>query len=299
MKDLPAGRPDIEGVQPGRWSRRVGNVRFLLGYMTSMPTLPTGPGRAAIWALCAVVGLASVSGCVSGSDATGASVATTVGSSMPSVPSTGDPASSTSTTLGFGLKLSANPWDRARELGLIAPDGTYQGPTGSDGEPLLVDAISGYGDFSDQDRFLIDWVLVNSRVVDCMNDHGFAVTLHPDGLGSNWAAIPPEQNQLAQAVNYACRDGLRIPSREPFSRSQWEELFAYQLGLADCIDRQGYDTTDPPTIEAFIESEGAIWDAYIGVQVQGTAWDQLVRACPPAPPGGFGAWDPGDPVGQP
>ncbi len=197
------------------------------------------------------------------------------------------------------LVVPPDPRAQAREYGLYAPDGTYVGPVNEDGMPLVFEPVEGFGDFSDTDYFLVDWQQVNAATVTCVRHFGFPLKLHADGLGADWSQIPPEQNQLAQAVYWACYAGLAVPNPVPFNDEQWAEIYAYELALADCLRARGYAVPEAPSLDRFVETEGRIWGVYIQITAYGPEWDELVRACPPAPPGGYGAWDPGDPVGTP
>ncbi|GBE22951.1 MAG TPA: hypothetical protein ENH00_01110 [Actinobacteria bacterium] len=237
------------------------------------------------------------------SSVTSTTAETAAGSRVPVASTPGGAASSTSTSTvtvadrtGSDLVVPEDREGLARQYGLYSPDGEYVGPVDSDGRPLVFEPITGYGDFSDVPYFLLDWQLVNQREVACMQDHGFDLVLDADGLGANWANVPQEQNNLALAVAIACHAGLRLPDRVPRTEEQWAELLAYQIALRDCVASLGHDVPEPPSLDQFIESNGN-WTAYDMVpNLVGPAWDELAKTCPQAPVGGFGAWNPGDPV---
>jgi hypothetical protein len=220
--------------------------------------------------------------------------ATTTGSTSSSVTSTTTVAVSTTRVVSGGLVPAADPWALAEEYHLISPDGEYFGPVGSDGEPLLFEPITGYGDFSGVDRFDVDTYETTRLLVRCVNDQGFAVTLDPDG-GIGYASVPAEQNQLADAVYYACKAGLRLESPGPMSVEQLEEAYAYMVALAGCLEDQGYSVSDPPSLDAYIDSQG-YWNPYSDLSVPLSDWVPLNRVCPQNPVGGYGAWNPGDPI---
>jgi hypothetical protein len=50
--------------------------------------------------------------------------------------------------------------------------------------PQAIEPITGYGDFSGQEYFYVDWFLVTRLTVQCLQDHGFPVTLVPPVMGS-------------------------------------------------------------------------------------------------------------------
>ena len=193
-----------------------------------------------------------------------------------------------------GLVPAKDPWALATEYGLVSPDGEYVGPTDENGDPLLFEPIEGYGDFSDVDRFDVDTYETTRLVVACVNDHGFAVTLDPDG-GVGFGSVASEQNQLAFAVVLACEHGLDIRGPAPLSTVQLEKMYAYMVALAGCLEAQGYSVADPPSLDAYMDSQGN-WNPYDGLSVGLDDWVALNRACPQNPVGGYGAWEPGAPI---
>lgn len=245
-----------------------------------------------------VVAMLGVTGCsaaTSSQAVTSAGVSTTVASST-TVP-VSDTTTASSRGAPAGLTPAADPRARAEQLSLVSPDGQYVGPVDSNGDPLLFEPITGYGDFSGQDRFDVDNYEVVRLLARCITDHGFSVTLTKDGPGLSYASVPPEQNQLAYAVEMACKEGLHLPKPAPLSVDQLEETYAYMVALAGCLVSQGYSVSDPPSVGVYIDSQGN-WNPYDDVNVGPGAWVSLNQACPQNPMGGYGAWDPGDPITQ-
>ncbi len=115
---------------------------------------------------------------------------------------------------------------------MVSPDGEYVGPVDSDGDPLIFEPVTGYGDFSGQDRFEVDNYQSVRLLARCVADHGFFLTPTEDGAGLLFQAVPPEQNQLAQAVLTACREGLRLEKPVPPTVEQLEEIHAYLIAVA-------------------------------------------------------------------
>lgn len=202
--------------------------------------------------------------------------------------------SSTPSGVTDGLTPAEDPWALAREYGLMSPDGEYVGPTDANGNPLLFEPIEGYGDFSGLDRFDVDTYEATRLIVACANDHGFAVTIDPDG-GIGFASVTPEQNQLAFAIELACEHGLHVRKPAPLTMEQLEKMYAYMVALAGCLEAQGYSVADPPSLDAYIDSQGD-WNPYDGLSLGLDAWVPLNRTCPQNPVGGFAAWDPGNPI---
>ena len=195
-----------------------------------------------------------------------------------------------------GLETYEDPWARAEQLGMVSPDGEYVGPVDSYGDPLIFEPVTGYGDFSGQDRFEVDNYQLVRLLARCVADHGFFLTPTEDGAGLLFQAVPPEQNQLAQAVLTACREGLRLEKPVPPTVEQLEEIHAYLIAVARCLESEGYSVTEPPSVDVFVDSQAGAWNPYDDLVADVAELSRLNQVCPQSPVGGFGDWDPGDPV---
>lgn len=157
--------------------------------------------------------------------------------------------------------------------------------------------ITGYGDFSGLEYFEVDSYLTVALVVQCMHDHGFPVNLIPPGDGYGFGSIPPEQNQLAQVYDEACWAGLNLPSYQDLDPVQRGEIYEYYLTLRDCLIAEGYDVAEPPSQEYFVENYNTDpWSPYESVGYVGPSWESIQIRCPQQPVGGYGTWQPGDPI---
>ena len=254
---------------------------------------PDSTMRLIATAVVAMLGVAGCSAATSSQAVTSAGVPTTVVSST-TVP-VSDTTTASSRGAPAGLTPAADPWARAEQLSLVSPDGQYVGPVDSNGEPLLFEPITGYGNFSGQDRFDVDSYQVVQLLAECVADHGFPLTVTGDGTGLTFQAVPPDQNQLAQAVLFACKAGLRLEKPAPPTVDQLEEAYAYMVAVAHCLEEEGYSVTDPPSVGVYIDSQG-YWNPYDDLVAGLQEWSRLNQKCPQNPVGGYGAWDPGDPV---
>jgi hypothetical protein len=158
--------------------------------------------------------------------------------------------------------------------------------------------IEGYGDYSGfDDAFGLDHAEIGQRLAQCVRDQGFGVTV--DSYGSiSLRSVPVDQNELAYATLIACRVGMHLPASGQRTDEQLEEIYAYQLALMDCYGAEGYRRQgDVITLDAYLELEGA-WQALdiYDLPPGGAEWDRVNRVCPQSPVGGYGAWEPGDPV---
>lgn len=157
--------------------------------------------------------------------------------------------------------------------------------------------IEGYGDFSGQTHFEFDRAETTPLLMQCMRDQGFPVTSSSPGSVS-FSQVPPEQNELAYATYVACNVGMKIPRSQPHNEEQLREIYAYGLALVPCLEAEGYVLQgEVPSADGFVESKG-LWSPYeySGLPNGGPEWDHINRICPQTPVGGYGKWDPGDPV---
>jgi hypothetical protein len=143
---------------------------------------------------------------------------------------------------------------------------------------------------------MIDWFLVSRLVVECVQDHGFPVRLVPPGDGWSAMDVPPDQNVLASRYADACLAGLNLPHHQEASPEQRELFYEYYLVLRECLIAEGFDVSEPPSKDYFVENYLTDpWSPYLGLRA-GPAWETIQYTCPQTPAGGWGAWQPGDPV---
>jgi hypothetical protein len=160
-----------------------------------------------------------------------------------------------------------------------------------------LEPITGYGDFSDQEFYEIDWFLVNRLTIQCLQENGFPVTVVSPGDGISFHSVPVSQNQLAQQYLEACRAGLNLPEFEWPTPEQLEVMYAYYVALRDCLIDEGYAISEPPSLDPWIDSfTTGPWTPYLDVPGGGSGWDSIQMKCPQAPPGGWATWEPGDPI---
>ena len=232
--------------------------------------------------------LVGVVGCAGSTTPTESTQPITTTVPQPTVAST--VASSTTTT---------DPWERARGMNLFDREGNYIGPVTEDGDPLILDPIEGYGDFSHltpQERFDLDPPVIKELQSQCLIDQGFGSGFDDDGEFF-FHRFQGEQLQLAVATALACKEGLHFPPREPRTRAMWEELYAYQLAWIECAATQGIIYEDFLSLEELIASEGSYsLENDPLANISNEAARRLFEVCPQNPVGGFGNWDPGDPI---
>ncbi|MDX1658510.1 MAG: hypothetical protein R3343_06800 [Nitriliruptorales bacterium] len=133
-----------------------------------------------------------------------------------------------------------------------------------------------------------------------MRDHGFPATIIPGGI--NFSRIPEDQNQKAQAVQAACEAGMNTPSPRPRNEAELGEIYEYMLALRECLIAEGYDIPEPPSKQVWIDTHydpDLAWKIWSFVPDAGNpeySWEHIEVRCPAQPVGGYGQWEPGDPV---
>ncbi len=172
----------------------------------------------------------------------------------------------------------------------------------------LTSGFEGYGDFSGlttQQRFDLDPTTIQRLTYRCVSDADprFA-KLITDTADFNWYQLPGQLSQVGMAVYIACQQGLHIPRlrQDDWTPDMWAEAYAYRMAWIDCIEREAHIDWGPRiTLGQLIEQAGSV-DLPAGhpyTSLDNATLHRLDVACPAGPPGGFGAWNPGDGVGSP
>ncbi len=118
----------------------------------------------------------------------------------------------------------------------------------------------------------------------CLIEAGLPAVLDPDGgVRTNY---PKEQRDAASEAFERCTEvaDAAVPhDPPPASEADWQELYDFEIALAECLARYGF-TSDPPSFERWMDSGGEAWSAYNAVP-QGLSdeeWNGINNACPQA-----------------
>jgi hypothetical protein len=118
----------------------------------------------------------------------------------------------------------------------------------------------------------------------CVEEKGFTTARLPDGGVQVQSA--PEQVDVFRAVMDKCglvSMGLSGPAPEP-TPEQIEMFYEGLVALSVCLEDQGYDITEPPSLEAFVEGGLGSWDPLGEVlaihDLSPSRLDTLNEACP-------------------
>lgn len=114
----------------------------------------------------------------------------------------------------------------------------------------------------------------------CLQEKGWDVELGSDD--SVQGAIPAQQMDAFQRDNEVCGRGL-IPDKSTFTQEQWSASYAMATETADCLENLGYEVTDRPTLQAYVDILGE-WNPYISLLDAGVIappqMPSLERSCP-------------------
>lgn len=120
----------------------------------------------------------------------------------------------------------------------------------------------------------------SQRRLACLQERGWDVQLGADD--SVQGTIPAQQMDAFQRDNEECGRGL-IPDKSTFTPEQWSASYAIAIEAADCLESQGYDISDRPTLQRYIDIQGE-WNPYIDLLNAGTIapaqMPSLENSCP-------------------
>jgi hypothetical protein len=160
-------------------------------------------------------------------------------------------------------------------------------------EQYLVDVARMNGLADMEIPALVRWVTPDEwpqAMSDCLEQEGVEVEVLADG-GFSYEG---DKAVLAPVV-WTCQAQYTIDPRttQPLDDRQVKLLYDYFVNdLKPCVEGEGYEVADPPSLTTFSESiatggQEESWSPYAGV-VRGTisteSWDELNRACPQEPP---------------
>ena len=118
----------------------------------------------------------------------------------------------------------------------------------------------------------------------CVEAKGFTAVRLPDG--GVQVQSTPEQVDVFRAAMDKCRlVSMGLSGRAPDPTAEQVEMFyAGLIALSVCLEDQGYDISDPPSLEAFVEGGLGSWDPLGEVlaihDLSPSRLDTLNDACP-------------------
>lgn len=121
------------------------------------------------------------------------------------------------------------------------------------------------------------------RLAACLREAGWDVVVDPAG-GMRLDSLTVEQRPAFQAAKAACQQDIGLPPPpRPLSESEIRDRYQYLLQARQCLMELGYTISEPPSVDAFIESWATgPWSPYSDV-VDVANREQLAEAnekCP-------------------
>ena len=120
-------------------------------------------------------------------------------------------------------------------------------------------------------------------VAECYTRSGYPASEDPPGSGVVSYRGPNAPDFVTSTAKQRCdaESLLRFPDPPPpETRGDWETIYRRVLDTAACLEAEGHNVPDPPTLDAFIDSDGD-WDPYLAVDdVSNDEWNRLLGVCP-------------------
>lgn len=128
------------------------------------------------------------------------------------------------------------------------------------------------------EQYQDDWA---AYMISCMKDAGFEVTTDGEGgVGADF--IPTEQIDPYNAAEAQCLS--TAPTQPPVDETMARALYQEQIATAECLEKEGVDTGDPPSEDSWVEDIIAgdqVWTAYGRVSTDPAAdIPALLEVCP-------------------
>lgn len=124
----------------------------------------------------------------------------------------------------------------------------------------------------------------------CASESGFTGTLNTEVQGDFYLEFNADDERavLLDSVLKDCRaelvaQGLVQDLSQPQSPEQLRSRYAYLLEAAACLEAEGIPISDPPSIQAYVESEGFAWVPHAEISdsvSSGERINEIMRACP-------------------
>jgi hypothetical protein len=120
----------------------------------------------------------------------------------------------------------------------------------------------------------------------CIEERGWVVV--DNGSGGIQIEFPPEQQAEATAAMRECsKQSLRLAPGEtvpPPSDRQVRDYFQALINSAEYLKTRGFDLSDPPSLDAYLEGGIGSWDPFgeiLTVTGMGPSeFDDITRECP-------------------
>lgn len=123
---------------------------------------------------------------------------------------------------------------------------------------------------------------VMELIASCLREEGWNPVLTEDG-GLRFGGVPVELRETLREATAECERRIGMPEPRPLDAGELEEVYAMQLEALACVRSEGYQLPDPPSLEAYIESQGRWQPHEQAFHLLGTddaEWTRLNEVCP-------------------
>ncbi len=120
-------------------------------------------------------------------------------------------------------------------------------------------------------------------LAECLERAGWsAAMVDPDEPSLRLPTVPAEQEEALVQAREDCELEIGVPRVEPPTESEIRAFYRALLETKACLETEGYDISEPPSEDAFVESyDTGPWSPYLDIpDVSETEWERLNRECP-------------------
>ncbi len=103
---------------------------------------------------------------------------------------------------------------------------------------------------------------VDRVIVECLRRFGVAAEVAEGGV-EVFGAV--DQGRLEALLEACEHEAIEVGVLEPEPTDPeafYRELYAFYLTVKECLEGEGYQVPEPPSLEAFVESAGSVWYPY-------------------------------------
>jgi hypothetical protein len=120
---------------------------------------------------------------------------------------------------------------------------------------------------------------MNAFIDECLASAGFVRVLLPDGTYKVDArGLEDELTEAWSDCTSRMSTALPVPVADD---AYFAGYYDFLVELKDCVESEGYLVAEPPSKPAWIESQGALWHPFEGLDsLSDSELADLERACP-------------------
>lgn len=126
---------------------------------------------------------------------------------------------------------------------------------------------------------------VYDLLIACMAEEGWHGEVRDGGI--QFSGTPPDQRPALREAMAECEREVGLPDPSTFTEEDLRRQHAFKVDLRECLVDEGYDLPPAPTVEAFLDMQGA-WTPYgdmfhLGFADDHAEWTRLQVVCPQDP----------------